>query len=301
MRSFLFVFSMLSMMGGMAHAQNLYVHVEQKVGSDENVTSYAAKGNLGTAVFANTNSPSVEFEDGKAVMTIGDVEVAKLPMSDGGRLVVEHTTSSSTDDLNKVTKSYKANVPFVTIYSPFQLVVPSEGCEVYAPVYDSESGVLRFKAANKLDGGTVVPAETALLVTGHSADVDFSFSTESSADYKLETALSGSSLKIDKPTVDNTTIYTFGFGKNDPYKDKFGLYKFVGSKLGAGVCYLSVASANPASAAKYIAISFDDEVTGISCVESGDEATATGKFVENGSIVIKKAGKKFNLNGQEVM
>ena len=300
MRSFLFVFSMLSMMGGMAHAQKLYVHVEQKV-EDDNATSYGAKGNLGTAVFANTNSPSVEFKDGKAVMTIGDVEVAKLPMSDGGRLVVEHTTSSSEDELDKVTKSYKANVPFVTIYSPFQLVVPSEGCEVYAPVYDSESGVLRFKAANKVAGGTVVPAETALLVTGLSADVDFSFSTESSADYQLETALSGSSLKIDKPTDANTTIYTFGFGKDDPYKDKFGLFRFVGSKLGAGVCYLKMTAASPSSAAKYIAISFDDEVTGIGSVENGGEATATGKFVENGSIVIKKAGKKFNLNGQEVM
>ena len=297
---------MLSMMGGMAQAQqNIYVHVEQQVGTETTVSSYAEASKLGTAVFSNANTPTVEFKNGKAVMTINGVDVAKLPMSNGGRLVVEHSTTTSSDDLHKVTKKYTEGAKYITIYSPFQIVIPSEGCEVYAPTYSPDDKKLRFSASNKLDANTIVPAETALMITNHSTNVDFSFSTESSASYSKDaSSLTGTSLKIANPKDDSHTVYTFGFGKEDPYKSQFGLFKFVGSYLNPGACYLSVAaSTSGTAAAKYIPVSFDggDDVTGIQNVNDASEATANGKFVENGRIVVKKAGKKYNLNGQEVM
>ena len=57
---------MLSVMGGIAHAQSIYTYVQQ---NGEKL------GKLGTASFeVNAGSnPTVEFVDGKAVMTIGSI------------------------------------------------------------------------------------------------------------------------------------------------------------------------------------------------------------------------------------
>lgn len=68
---------MLSVTGGIAHAQSIYTYVQQ---NGEKL------GQLGTASFeVNADSnPTVEFVDGKAVMIIGDNKVASLPMSHGG-------------------------------------------------------------------------------------------------------------------------------------------------------------------------------------------------------------------------
>lgn len=163
-RQFLF-FSMLSVMGGIAHAQSIYTYVQQ---NGEKL------GKLGTASFeVNAGSnPTVEFVDGKAVMTIGDNKVASLPMSHGGELVVEWTTTLGEGELNRLTKSPTDKRPFATIYSPFQLVVP-EGSDVYAPSFDSSSNLLYL--GNKLETGAIVPPETALTLHGTSA-VDFAFS-----------------------------------------------------------------------------------------------------------------------------
>ncbi len=283
---------MLSVMGGMAHAQKIYTYVEQ------NSASLADK--LGTAVFAvNADShPTVVFEDGKAVMTINDIKVATLPMSDDGELVVEHETSKEEAALNKVTKTPTSSAPYVTIYSPFQLKVPATG-EVYAPVYDATSQVLRLNANTKVESGTIVPVETALTVCGTTDAVAFEISVDQSTCSKTS-SLSGSSLAITKPS--EGTIFTYGIGTDGPHKGEYGLFKYVGTTLGAGLAYLKT-SQSSASSAKFISLSFDDddEVTGINGVEDVHETSAVGKFVENGRVVIKKNGKKFNMSGQEVM
>lgn len=146
-RQFLF-FSMLSVMGGIAHAQSIYTYVQQ---NGEKL------GQLGTASFeVNADSnPTVEFVDGKAVMTIGNNKVASLPMSHGGELVVEWTTTLDEGELNRLTKSPTDLRPFATIYSPFQLVVP-EGSDVYAPSFDPSSNLLYL--GNKLAAGDCADA-----------------------------------------------------------------------------------------------------------------------------------------------
>lgn len=280
-RQFLF-FSMLSVMGGIAHAQSIYTYVQQ---NGEKL------GQLGTASFeVNADSnPTVEFVDGKAVMIIGDNKVASLPMSHGGELVVEWTTTLGESELNRLTKSPTAQRPFATIYSPFQLVVP-EGSDVYAPSFDPSSNLLYL--GNKLAAGDIVPPETALTLHGTST-VDFAFSA-AAATCSPKSALSGTALKIDVPA--DETVYTYGIGKTGPQEGKFGLFRYTGKTLGAGLCWLQT---DKAQGANSIGLMFDSLPTGMDGVERALYAGRTVKVVENGRVVIKTANRKYNINGQE--
>lgn len=283
MRRLLFIFSLLSLLGGRAHAQHLYASVRQ------NGTEFES---LGTAAFSvGADSPAtVEFVDGKAVMTIGDHPVASLPMSDGGELVLAFETTLADGAINHVVKSPSERLPYATVYSPFQLVVPS-GCEVYAPTFDSGSMTLHAGDAQRLKVGDIVPPETPLLVHG-TGELSFGFSA---AAHNVEpvSALSGSSLKIACPT--DAPIFTFGIGKSGKHQGEFGLFRYTGTSLGAGLCYLSVTSA---PAASFVGISFDSTTDGIDSIETLATQHRVAKYIDHGRIVISKNGRKYNLNGQ---
>lgn len=285
MRRLLFIFSLLSLLGGRAHAQHLYASVRQ---NGAELTS------LGTAAFSvgADSEPTVEFDGGKAVMTIGGHRVAALPMSDGGELVLAFETTLANGALNRVVKSPTERLPYATVYSPFQLVVPS-GCEVYAPTFDSGSMTLHAGDAERLKDGDIVPPETPLLVHG-TGELSFDFSA---ADHTVEpaSALSGSSLKIARPTDATIFTFTFGIGKSGNHKDEFGLFRYTGSTLGAGLCYLSVPSA---TAASFVGISFDSTTDGIGSIETPATQHRVTKYIDHGRIVISKNGRKYNLNGQ---
>lgn len=270
-------------MGGRAHAQHLYASVRQNGAELES---------LGTAAFSvGADSPAtVEFDNGKAVMTIGGHRVASLPMSDGGELVLAFETTLADGAINRVVKSPSPSLPYATVYSPFQLVVPS-GCEVYAPTFDPTSITLHAGDAQRLEAGDIVPPETPLLVHG-SGSFSFDFSA---ADHTVEpaSALSGSSIKIARPT--GATIFTFGIGKSGTHQGEFGLFRYTGSTLGAGLCYLSVP---PAPAASFVGISFDSTTDGIGSIETPATQHRVTKYIDHGRIVISKNGRKYNLNGQ---
>lgn len=283
MRRLLIIFSLLSLLGGRAHAQHLYASVRQ------NGTELES---LGTAAFSvGADSPAtVEFDEGKAVMTIGGHRVAALPMSDGGELVLAFETTLADGAINRVVKSPSERLPYATVYSPFQLVVPS-GCEVYAPTFDCGSMTLHAGDAERLQAGDVVPPETALLVHG-TGNLFFGFSAGAPTTLPAS-ALSGSSLKIDRPA--DATIFTFGIGKSGTHQGEFGLFRYTGSTLGAGLCYLSVPSA---PAASFVGISFDSTTDGIGSIEHPATRLGVTKYIDHGRIVISKNGRKYNLNGQ---
>ena len=105
--------------------------------------------------------------------------------------------------------------------------------------------------------------------------------------------VSGSSLKINRPT--DATIFTFGIGKSGKHQGEFGLFRYTGSTLGAGLCYLSVPSA---TAASFVGISFDSTTDGIGSIETPAIQHRVTKYIDHGRIVISKNGRKYNLNGQ---
>lgn len=283
MRRLFIIFSLLSLLGGRAHAQHLYASVRQNGAELES---------LGTAAFSvGADSPAtVEFDEGKAVMTIGGHRVAALPMSDGGELVLAFETTLADGAINRVVKSPSERLPYATVYSPFQLVVPS-GCEVYAPTFDRTSMTLHAGDAQRLKDGDIVPPETPLLVHG-TGELFFGFSADAPTTTPAR-ALSGSSLKIATPT--DATIFTFGIGKSGTHQGEFGLFRYTGSTLGAGLCYLGVPTTSPAS---FVGISFDSTTDGIGSIETPAIQHRVTKYIDHGRIVISKNGRKYNLNGQ---
>lgn len=286
MKRLIFVFSLLSFAGGKIYAQKAYTYVRQNGTKLEK---------LGTAAFdvAAQSYPRVQFVDGKAVMSIGDTRVAALPMADGGELVVSYTTDVAEADLNKVSKKPTEQKPFATIYSPFQLVVPP-GSEVYAPVFDPDKMLLHFADDRRVAEGGIVPVETPLVIHGTSP-VEFTFSATDPT-CGLKSDLSGSSLKIDTPT--DATVFTFGIGKTGPHTGEFGLFRYTGTSLNPGVCFLQVAK-EKVQEVNFVALSFEPYVTGVKDVEAR-ESQPVRKQVEHGRVVIVKAGRKYNVNGQHI-
>lgn len=286
MKRLIFVFSLLSFAGGKIYAQKAYTYVRQNGTKLEK---------LGTAAFdvGEKSQPRVHFVDGKAVMTIGETRVAALPMKNGGELVVSYTTDVAEADLNKVTKKPTKQKPFATIYSPFQLVVPS-GSEVYAPVFNPDNMLLHFADDQRVAEGGIVPVETPLVIHGTSP-VEFTFSATDPT-CGLTSDLRGSSLKIDTPT--DATVFTFGIGKTGPHTGEFGLFRYTGTSLNPGVCFLQVAK-EKVQDVNFVALSFEPYVTGVKDLKTRESQPVT-KRVEHGRVVIVKAGKKYNTNGQNI-
>lgn len=286
MKRLIFVFSLLSFAGGKIYAQKAYTYVRQNGTKLEK---------LATAAFdvGEKSQPRVHFVDGKAVMTIGETRVAALPMKNGGELVVSYTPDVAEADLNKVTKKPTEQKPFATIYSPFQLVVPS-GSEVYAPVFNPDNMLLHFADDQRVAEGGIVPVETPLVIHGTSP-VEFTFSATDPT-CGLTSDLRGSSLKIDTPT--DATVFTFGIGKTGPHTGEFGLFRYTGTSLNPGVCFLQVAK-EKVQDVNFVALSFEPYVTGVKDLKTRESQPVT-KRVEHGRVVIVKAGKKYNTNGQNI-
>lgn len=294
--------SMLALYASVANAQ-VYTYVEQKeYDTKEQKGKTVEVTNLSRAVISTRYiTPTVKFINGRAVMKIGKTTVASISVIEGGVLVVEPLPNEKEEEVeakkyNKITKSPSTEKPYVTVYSPFQLVVPT-GCEVYAPEYKAATQTLRLNSSNQIPAGAIVPAETPLVVKG-TQDVDFEFSVNA-ATCAPKTDLSGTALRISTPT--DGTVYTFGRDKND--LSLYGLFRYVGLTLPAGVAYLKT-EAN--ATAKFIPMSFDEDDTSdptniLNTATPQRTQPSVVKQIVNGQLLIKRGGKVYNANGQEVI
>lgn len=298
--SLLFLFAIHA---SVANAQ-VYAYVEQKEDNSKEQKKEVSVEvtNLGKAVISTRYiTPTVRFINGRAVMKIGKSTVASVSVIDGGVLVVEPLPSDKDEEVeakgnNKITKSPSTEKPYVTVYSPFQLVVPT-GCEVYAPEYNAATQTLRLNSSNQIPAGAIVPAETPLVVKG-TQSVDFQFSVNA-ATCAPKTDLSGTALRINTPQ--DGIVYTFGHDKSDP--SLYGLFRYVGTTLPAGVAYLK-AKAN--ATAKFIPMSFDEDDASdptniLNTATPQRTQPSVVKQIVNGQLLIKRGGKVYNANGQEVI
>ena len=293
--SLLFIFAIHA---SVVNAQ-IYAYVEQKEYDSKEQKEVT---NLGRAVI-NTqySTPTVQFINGRAVMTIGKSTVASVPVIDGGVLVVEPLPSDKEEKeeakkYNKITKSPSTDKPYVTVFSPFQLMVPT-GCEVYAPEYNASTQMLRLNSGNQIPAGAIVPAETPLVVKG-TQSVDFQFSVNA-ATCAPKTDLSGTAVRIKTPQ--DGTVYTFGRDKND--LSLYGLFRYVSTTLPPGVAYLKT---NGAATAKFIPMQFDDDDPSaptdiLNTATPQRMKPSVVKQIVNGQLLIKRGGKVYNANGQEII
>ena len=294
---------LFSIHASVANAQ-VYAYVEQKEDNSKEQKKEVSVEvtNLGKAVISTRYiTPTVQFINGKAVMKIGKSTVASVSVIDGGVLVVEplpfeKEEKEEADNNNKITKSPSKEKPYVTVFSPFQLVVPT-GCEVYAPEYDASTQMLRLNSSNQILAGAIVPAETPLVVKG-TQSVDFQFSVNA-ATCAPKTDLSGTALRINTPQ--DGTVYTFGRDKNN--LSLYGLFRYVGKTLPAGVAYLKT---NGAATAKFIPMQFEDDDPSapthiLNTATPQRTQPSVVKQIVNGQLLIKRGGKVYNANGQEVI
>ena len=290
--------SMLALCASVANAQ-VYTYVEQK---ENDATEQKEVTNLGRAVISTRyTTPTVQFINGRALMKIGKTTVASVSVIDGGVLVVEPLPFDKEEEVeaktyNKITKSPSAEKPYVTVYSPFQLVVPT-GCEVYAPEYNAATQMLRLNSGNQIPAGAIVPAETPLVVKG-TQNVDFQFSVNA-ATCAPKTDLSGTALRISTPT--DGTVYTFGRDKND--LSLYGLFRYVSPTLPPGVAYLKT---NGAATAQFIPMQLDDDDPSaptdiLNTATPQRTKPSVVKQIVNGQLLIKRGGKVYNANGQEII
>ena len=130
-------------------------------------------------------------------------------------------------------------------------------------------------------------------------DVDFLFSINA-ATCAPKTDLSGTAVRIDTPK--DGPVYTFGHDKKDP--SLYGLFRYVGKTLPAGVAYLKT-KANVTTAAKFIPMSFDEDdasdPTNILNTTPQRTQPSVVKQIVNGQLLIKRGGKVYNANGQEII
>lgn len=265
---------------GTMSAQTAYTYVNQ------NGTKVSA---VGTAQFDVSNTLTVEFVNGKAVMKSGENEVALLPMTDSGQLVVEFTNPDASDGENKLAKTVSSS-GYATLYSPFNLAVPeNSSVEVYAPAYSN--GTLKLNSDTKIAGGSIIPAGTGLILK-NAGDIVFTFS-EAAATATQVSALDGSALEINKPDVSGKTVYTLG---HESTTNEYGFFAYGGSTMAAGKAYLLAAMVSEASIVRF---SFDEEEAGSeTCIDNIDQSVYNdGKRFENGRLVIYRDGKKYSSTG----
>lgn len=280
-RSMAFFAGSLLAIGG-AFSQSVCLSVQQK---SEKISS------LGTACHPlSDDAITIECEGDKAIVKKKTTEVASLPCSDGGALVVTLSDDSEDSSLSCTIGSEG----YATLYSPFQLTVPEEsGVEVYAPTY--VDGKLMLTDETRLVAGTVVPPETGLILKNE-GNVTFPFTSLASS--SVSSALSGSSLVITVPSATNQTIYTLGYATDDA--SLYGFYKYVGSTLQAGKAYL-LATDVQSLAQVFVPFSFGDELTGISDASTSSfSSLLNGKFLEKGQVVVVKNGKKYQVSGRRI-
>lgn len=248
---------------------------------------------LEAAQFDISQSLTFQFDaSGKLVMTLGEgtAHVAELPVCNGATMTVECGNFNASANVKSATVSASG---YATLYSAFQLQVPTEGAvEVYAPVY--EDGKLKCNNSTKIEAGDVIPAGTGLLLVNEgSISLPYSAATVTAIQ---GSALSGSAIAIAKPVVEGKTVYTLGHNSASGHESEYGFFTYGGTQMAAGKAYLLTETIYSAG---YVRISFDeDEENTTSISDLKEPAVCTdGKRFEDGRLVIYRDGKKYSSTG----
>lgn len=199
---------------------------------DETPAAYASvDGGVTNAQFRLSAKPILQFVDGKAVMTLGEgtTHVAELPMAYGARLEVQF---GNYDEATNHQPTTITDAGYGTIFSAFQIVVPSEGVEVYGPSYDADAKKLNANALTKLSPGTIIPVSTGVLIK-NTGNYNLSFASTETPSI-VATALTGSVMSVPS-SIFNGQIYSLA--KEEGIT---AFYKYVGAKTVAGKAFLVV-------------------------------------------------------------
>lgn len=233
-------------------------------------------------VYPLSSRPKVTFSDTDLTVTTNGLE-AVFNLEDMARFTYE---SSDYDKCTIVLTN-----PMATYCSPLDLDFSSvNGLKAYiASSFDSETGVLTMTRIND------VPAGTGVLLIGQTGIYEIPFSSFKLSNYNL---LKGVTIATEiAPEEDSFVNYILVNGTQGT-----GFYRLSASGLlAAGKAYLQL-PASVAQSRKTISISYDDNITGITEVESNEfdntyfrldgvrqvNPSRKGIYMKNGKKVIVK-------------
>ena len=114
-----------------------------------------------------------------------------------------------------------------------------------------------------------------------------------------KTDLSGTAVRINTPQ--DGTVYTFGRDKND--LSLYGLFRYVSPTLPPGVAYLKT---DGTATAKFIPMQLDEADSSapthiLNTATPQRTQPSVVKQIVNGQLLIKRGGKVYNTNGQEII
>lgn len=191
--------------------------------------------------------------------------------------------------LEEVTANMKiTDTQWGTFSAPFAVRIPNN---VKAYVGKMEQGWIRMTEIKD-----VIPAYTGVVVTSDEL-VNEELSGIIEETEELESCYT--------PNCDGfvKTFTTTGDYLLQKQNDVVGWYKISGDgfKLANNRCYLAGTTVTTDNARSFIGLNATDgDATGISSIASEAGSKADGKYLVNGKVVIVKAGKAYNMNGQRL-
>lgn len=218
-------------------------------------------------------------ESSDVALAKGDVIKAK---GSDTNVVLDYVLLEKVGDAVPVT-----DLKYATYVSSANVVVPSD-VKVYTAQVNAAKNAIQL---TEIPAGTVIPAGTAVLVSGEAATYSFALSTEEAS------AITGNELKAaTAETVgDGKTIYVLGKVDGKPV---FALFK-EGKAVGEGHAYIEV----PESAgARFYSIGVGNgETTGINEVNAAGTSEDGAYYTLQGMKTVKPAKGVFIHNGKKVV
>ena len=273
----------------------------------EIVTAYLGANNERTQLKSwysdktDTNNPNwpadvaTKFSENKYINEV------YVYVDDSGNLELELAKPSFQGDnwlfFNNFTLTYYAPVEKVTVGSSgFATYVPSSDLDFSATSIEAYKVKVGEKGVATLTKVDNVPAGTPVLLYkegGATEDIPVMTGAATVTENDL---VAGTGAAVATTDGDYTNMILNNV-------DGIGFYFANGQTVAANRAYLHIASTlapDPVNNAR-MAMRFAGAITSIDNVEAAAEATLKdGKYLENGKLVIVKAGKKFNANGAQM-
>lgn len=182
-----------------------------------------------------------------------------------------------------------SSVYYSTHFNETQKYRLPAGTEAYVATISGEN----MNLTKVVDGGQVLPANTAVILKSTSASVVLTPTDAAAVTVSAENALHGTDSEMAAPG----NCYVLSGHSTDYSVTGVGFYEFTGT-IPAHKAYLTI-SGGAAYAPKKLRFVFNNEqlATGM---ENAAEALKSEKRIENGQLIIIKNGVRYNAQGQVV-
>lgn len=255
-----------------------------------NLTASAECNGLLKVVYGDDTESQASFAGGdtKIYLVLNEGKTVKR--------VLFTTENPSTVTLNDVRFSYESvekdlsTTGYASFSAPYPVRFP-EGVAVGIAKVDGNRIVVKYDLSTEGGENTVIPANTGVILRG-TGSCTLLPTTEEGIEWHFNEGQGNELVATSKYPKPNTSDGNYYYGL---LADEAAFAKITGNPTFSGnKAYIKTST----QAQQARLVIFDEETTAVKGIET--EATAMGKHLENGRLVIVKNGSKFNAAGQLV-